>query len=113
MADEKNTEGKKHIIRVSVSEAARLFGVNAQTIRRALLAGDLSYIVVAGRYKVNFESLVTWSQKTTIQAKTTKRGIGQFVERWNIAGKLYSPSVNIVPQDQKEIPLDIPDEPHV
>lgn len=112
MADEKNTEGKKHIIRVSVSEAARLFGVNAQTIRRALLAGDLSYIVVAGRYKVNFESLVTWSQKTTIQSKTTKRGIGQFVERWKIAGKLYSPSEKIVSQNQEQIPLDIPSDPH-
>lgn len=111
MVDEKNTEGKKHIIRVSVSEAARLFGVNAQTIRRALLAGDLSYIVVAGRYKLNFESLVTWSQKTTINAKTTKRGIGQFVGQWKIAGKLYSPSEKIVPQNQEQMPFDIPSDP--
>lgn len=111
MVDEKNTEGKKHIIRVSVSEAARLFGVNAQTIRRAVLAGDLSYIVVAGRYKLNFESLVTWSQKTTIQSKTNKRGIGQYVEHWKIAGKLYSPSEKIVPQDQEQMPLDIPSDP--
>lgn len=108
MVDEKNPESQKHVIRVSVSEAARLFGVNDQTIRRALLAGDLSYIVVAGRYKINFESLVTWSQKTTIQSKTNKRGIGQFVEHWKISGKLYSPSVKIVPQDQEQMPLDIP-----
>ncbi|MEK7532789.1 MAG: helix-turn-helix domain-containing protein, partial [Patescibacteria group bacterium] len=67
-------EEQKHIIRLSVSEAARLFGVNPQTIRRAILDNELTYIVVAGRYKINFESLVKWSQKKTIQRKTQQRG---------------------------------------
>lgn len=83
---------QKNIIRLSVSEAARLFGVNPQTIRRAILDGELTYIVVAGRYKINFESLVRWSQKKTIQRKTQQHGIGQYVEKWKLAGKLYSPS---------------------
>ena len=48
----------KEIVRVSISEAARLFGVNPQTIRRALKNQEVTYVVVAGRYKINFESLV-------------------------------------------------------
>jgi len=101
----------KHIIRVSVSEAARLFGVSTQTIRRAIITDELSYIVVAGRYKINFESLVKWSQKKTIQSKTKNRGIGQYVKKWSVAGKLYSPSEKIVPQKSPEPkPFDIPEE---
>lgn len=81
------------LIRVSVSEAARLFGLNTRTIRRALAAGELTYIVVRGRYKINFESLVRWSQqKSTVAKKRDKAGIGQYVERWKIRNTLYSPN---------------------
>ena len=94
--DDKITKGnpdQKELIRVSVSEAARLFGVNTQTIRRAIQAQEITYVVVAGRYKVNFESLVKWSQRhTTIKNKLAKRGIGQFVDRWKIKNPLYSPN---------------------
>ncbi len=83
----------KEMIRVSVSEAARLFGVNSQTIRRAISAQEITYVIVAGRYKVNFESLVKWSQQhTTVKNKLANRGIGQFVERWKIKNPLYSPN---------------------
>ncbi len=83
----------KEIVRVSISEAARLFGVNPQTIRRAIKAGDITYIVVAGRYKINFESLVRWSQsKTTVKNKSNSSGIGQYVDKWKISNALYSPS---------------------
>lgn len=96
-----------NIIRVSVSEAAKLFGVSQQTIRRALLDDELSYIVVAGRYKINFESLVKWSQKSTIKKKAQKKGIGQYVQQWNIAGKLYSPSTKTA---QKKEPQESEDD---
>lgn len=88
------TEQKpKEMIRVSVSEAARLFGVNSQTIRRAIAAQEITYVIVAGRYKVNFESLVKWSQQhTTVKNKLANRGIGQFVEKWKIKNPLYSPN---------------------
>ncbi len=83
----------KEIIRVSISEAARLFGVNPQTIRRAIKAQEITYVVVAGRYKINFESLVRWSQeKTTVRNKSQKKGIGQYVDKWKIKNTLYSPS---------------------
>ena len=84
-------------IRVSVSEAARLFGVDAHTIRRALKREELRYIVVQSRYKINFESLVTWSQnRATVKNKMNERGIGQFVERWKIKNKKFSPDPKVV-----------------
>ncbi len=88
-----NEQKPKEMIRVSVSEAARLFGVNSQTIRRAIAAQEITYVIVAGRYKVNFESLVKWSQQhTTVKNKLANRGIGQFVEKWKIKNPLYSPN---------------------
>lgn len=96
-------QNKKEIIRVSISEAAKLFGVNAQTIRRAIKNREIAYVVVAGRYKLNFESLVKWSQtKTTIRNKSEKSGIGQYVEKWKIKNTLYSPSTRTIkPQDEQ------------
>ena len=83
----------KEMVRVSISEAARLFGVNSQTIRRAIQAQEVIYVVVAGRYKLNFESLVKWSQRhTTVRNKLMNKGIGQYVDRWKIKNPLYSPN---------------------
>jgi len=90
MSDEKSTSVP---IRLSVSEAARLFGVDAHTVRRAIKGQELRYIVVQGRYKINFESLVEWSQnRITVKNKMEKRGIGQFVDKWKIRTKKYSPN---------------------
>lgn len=87
----------KEIIRVSISEAARLFGVNSQTIRRAIQAKEITYVVVGGRYKLNFESLIKWSQnKATVRNKSEKYGIGQYVDKWKIKNTLYSPSTKSV-----------------
>lgn len=80
-------------IRLSVSEASKLFGVSNRTIRRALADGEITYIVVQGRYKLNFESLLKWSQETTtVRNKLAKIGLGQFVDRWKIKNRLYSPN---------------------
>lgn len=79
-------------VRVSVSEAARLFGVNARTVRRAIASGEIRYIVVRGRYKLHFGSLVTWSQRATaVRNKRDQRGIGQWVEQWKIKNPKFSP----------------------
>lgn len=97
MPNSPTIESSKEIVRVSISEAARLFGVNAQTIRRAIQTEEITYVVVAGRYKVNFESLVRWSQaKTTVKNKSDKFGIGQYVDKWKIKNKLYSPSTKSI-----------------
>jgi len=81
------------IIRVSISEASRLFGVDPKTIRRAIKNQEVKYVVVQGRYKVNFESLLEWSQgRTTVRNKLNKKGLGQYVDKWKIKNKLYSPN---------------------
>ena len=81
------------VVRVSISEGARLFGINSRTIRRALAQGQIRYIVVCGRYKLNFESLLRWSQRqTTVQKKLNAQGIGQWVSKWKIRNPKYSPN---------------------
>ncbi len=102
MSETTNQNNQKEIIRVSISEAARLFGVNAQTIRRAIKNQEVTYVVVAGRYKINFESLVKWSQmKTTVKNKTDKNGIGQYVSKWKINNTLYSPSTKSLKKEKE------------
>ena len=84
----------ENIIRLSVSEAAKLFGVSSRTIRRAIAEKQISYIVVQGRYKINVESLLKWSQSSsTVRHKRDQAGIGQFVDKWKIKNTLYSPDV--------------------
>ena len=96
-------QDQKEIIRVSISEAARLFGVSQQTIRRAIKDREITYIVVANRYKVNFESLIKWSQsKTTVKNKSNSFGIGQYVDQWKISNTLYSPSLKTFAKDEEE-----------
>ena len=91
-----------NVIRLSVSEAARIFGVDQKTIRRAIKNQDLRYIVVNGRYKITFESLLLWSQgKITTKNKLTKKGIGQYVDNWKINNKLFSPNPEIFSKTKK------------
>jgi IS30 family transposase len=79
-------------VRVSISEAARLFGVNPRTIRRAIQRQELRYIVVQNRYKVLFASLVSWSQAhASVRHKRDESGIGQWVDQWKIRNTRYSP----------------------
>lgn len=80
------------VVRVSISEAARLFGIHQRTIRRAIATGEIRYIIVRGRYKLHFGSLIIWSQRaTTIRNKRDTRGIGQWVDQWKIKNTKYSP----------------------
>lgn len=90
----------KFPIRVSVSEAARLFGVESNTIRRAIKRQELRYIVVQGRYKLNFDSLIEWSQnRTTVKNKMNERGIGQYVNAWKIKAKKFSPNPTLITKE--------------
>lgn len=91
------------IIRLSVSEAARMFGVSQRTIRRAVTDGQITYVVVQGRYKLNFESLLKWSQDTTtVRNKRDRTGIGQYVNQWKIRNRLYSPNPKSIEDDTKQ-----------
>lgn len=87
-----NSKDESIIVRVSVSEAARLFGINPRTVRRAMAANEIRYIVVRGRYAIQFESLVRWSQnRITIKNKLDSKGIGQWIEQWKIRMPKFSP----------------------
>ena len=91
------------IIRLSVSEASRLFGVSTKTVRRAITNGDLLYVVVRGRYKISFESLVKWSQtRPTVRNKLASQGIGQFVDKWKIRNRLFSPNPAVLEETVKQ-----------
>ncbi|MFH0814878.1 MAG: helix-turn-helix domain-containing protein [Candidatus Falkowbacteria bacterium] len=110
------TDNQLPPIRLSVSEAARLFGVDQATIRRAIKEQKLRYVVVQNRYKITFESLVQWSQQhLTVRNKTNNRGIGQFVEQWKIKTKKYSPNPAVIKPTQttqKITPkIDTPNQP--
>ena len=84
-------------LRVSVSEAARLFGVSTKTIRTAIKNEDLHYIVVNGRYKLNFDSLIKWSQLSTRRhTQFNNQGLGQYVDKWKITNKKYSPNPELI-----------------
>ena len=79
-------------IRISISEAARLFGLSTKTLRQAIHNGGVSYVVVRGRYKLNFESVLAWSQASTRRRHNLERaGMGQYVEQWKIRNRKYSP----------------------
>lgn len=79
-------------IRLSISEAGRIFGVSEQTVRRGVKAQEVKYIVVRGRYRLSFQSLLKWSQaSTSVRNKLAKHGVGQFVTAWKINNTLYSP----------------------
>ena len=79
-------------IRVSVTEAAKLFGVSVKTIRQAIKNEEIVYIIVNGRYKINFKSLILWSQLSTRRRNLlAQAGIGQYVDKWHITNKKYSP----------------------
>lgn len=87
----------ENIIRLSVSEAAKLFGVSSKTIRQAIKNEELKYIVVKGRYKINFTSLVSWSQQSTRRFnQLNDQGLGQYVDKWKIRNRKYSPSPELL-----------------
>ena len=74
-----------------------MFGVSQRTVRRAITNQEVTYVVVQGRYKINFESLLKWSQDTTtIRNKRDKAGLGQFVVQWRIKNKMFSPNPKVL-----------------
>lgn len=109
--DSSTSHDREHIIRVSVSEAARLFGVSSKTIRQAIKNEELRYIVVSGRYKISFVSLVEWSQGSTRRKNQLKsQGIGQYIDNWKIHNKKFSPSPQLALKKKgkdKKLPSDI------
>lgn len=68
---------------VSISQAAAMFGVEQKTIRRAIKAQEIAYVVENNRYSVEVGSLIAWAYKSKKLAnKLRLYGIGKFVEKW-------------------------------
>jgi len=79
-------------IRLSISEAAKLFGVSQKTIRQAIAKQEIRYVVVRGRYRLAFDSVLKWSQNSTRRRnQLANQGLGQFVQSWKISNPKYSP----------------------
>ena len=91
------------MLRLSVSEAAKFFGLEQKTVRRALKTGELRYVVIRGRYRITFESLLEWSQKRPkVKNKLSTTGLGQYVNQWKIKNRLYSPNPAILKKSETE-----------
>jgi excisionase family DNA binding protein len=73
---------------LSVTEASKFLGVSTRTIRRAISADAVTYIVVKDRYKITLDSLLLWATTTaTVGKKLHTEGFGAYVEKWNIPQK--------------------------
>lgn len=68
---------------LSVSESAKLAGVQAKTIRRAISSKKLVYKIIKDRYLIDLRSVILFAKETTkINNKLDKFGIGQYIKEW-------------------------------
>ena len=81
MPGEENIYSKK--LWLSVSQAAKLFGVEQKTIRRAIKSKQLSFVVDGNRYSIDMGSLLAWAHNSKrLTNKLAQEGIGKFVKEW-------------------------------
>lgn len=72
-----------HPIWLSVSEAAKIAGVQTKTIRRGIEATSLKFKVVGNRYLINMTALIAWVlNNTKLRNKFLSQGFGQYVADW-------------------------------
>lgn len=81
-------------IYLSVSEAAKIAGVQDKTIRRALKqTGELKFKLVKDRYQIDLASLIIFLHKSTkLRNKLYKFGIAQYIKEWQ---EVKAPSTKI------------------
>ena len=73
----------KHPLWLSVSEAAKLGGVNTKTVRRAIQERKITYKILKNRYQLDFNSVISYFySKTKLKNKINFFGIGQYIEKW-------------------------------
>jgi hypothetical protein len=69
---------------LSVSECAKIGGVQAKTIRRALQK-DLRFKIVKDRYFIKFPSLIKYlNHSIKLKNKLNEHGLGQYVKEWKL-----------------------------
>ncbi len=68
---------------LSVSEAAKIGGVNTKTIRRAIQSEKIKYKIYKDRYLVGLRSLIQFlNSNKKLKNKLNFNGIGQYVKEW-------------------------------
>lgn len=78
-----NQNDTKSTVWLSVSEAAKIGGVQNKTVRRAIQFNHVKYKIIGNRYLVDFSSLVAYLHtKTKLKNKFNQFGLGQYVEKW-------------------------------
>lgn len=72
-------------IKLSPSQAARLFAISERSIRRAIKNKELPVLVRNARYHIDFYDMLIWSEKLpNRRRKRDELGIGQFIKQWEI-----------------------------
>jgi DNA-binding transcriptional MerR regulator len=96
LAEEKNSKKKKkgdenkieitlplEPLWLSVSEAAKIGGVEQKTIRRAIQSEKVKFKIINDRYLIEFSSMVKYLYSNTkLRNKFLSFGVGQYVDRW-------------------------------
>ena len=76
-------ENVKHPVWLSVSETAKIGGVQSKTIRRAIQDNRIKYKIVKNRYFVDFASAVNFFHTNTkLRNKLNIYGVGQYIKSW-------------------------------
>ncbi len=67
----------------SISETAKLGGVQSKTIRRAIQSNAVKYKVIKNRYLVDFTSVIIYLRsKKKLRNKLDNFGVGQYINEW-------------------------------
>ncbi len=68
---------------LSISEASKIGGITAKTIRRAIQSESVKYKIYKNRYLVGLRSLVVFlNSNTKLKNKLRFNGIGQYIKEW-------------------------------
>ena len=82
-----NNKSKKiarELIWLSISEAAKIGGVQNKTIRRALKS-ELKFKIKGNRYFIDFSSLIIYLHRNKkLKNKLQEHGVGQYIQEWKI-----------------------------
>ena len=68
-----------------ISESAKIAGVNAKTVRRAIQSKKVKYKIVQNRYQVDLASLIEFVYSSSkLKNKLYTNGIGQYITQWRL-----------------------------
>ena len=71
------------ILWLSVTEAAKISGVQNKTIRRAIKSNEVKYRIRKNRYEIEFLSLMyLLNSKTKLRNKFNLYGLGKYIKEW-------------------------------